>query len=395
MSLGARLRQYRTARSYSLDDLVKRMDGLVSKQALSKYEHDRATPRPTVLAALARALDVNTSQLLAEPRYRFEAVAFRALSSLPKKEREAIESTVQLELERRLALMDKLGIAPAYPFNDVITVADDFSQVERAAEELRYAWNLGGGPISSVVDTLESKGVHLIDVDSGRAFDGLAVIARDDAGERVACGVAARLEIARARQRMNHAHELGHLAMQVAECVDEEAAARRFAGAFLYPAEAVRADFGVRRNRVRVHELLAAKERWGISVQAVLFRLRDLSVIDETNYTWWCRYVNQAGWRTEEPGEQPRERSTWAETHALRAEAEGLIARDALAQYAPALVNAESAEPLDRRTLMSLPLSERRALMKAQADALSAQYNRTLDREWLDADLGEWDSTDD
>lgn len=395
MSLGARLRQYRTARSYSLDDLVRRMDGLVSKQALSKYEHDRATPRPTVVAALARALDVKPSQLLAEPRYRFESVAFRALAALPKKEREAIDSTVRLELERRLLLMDKLGITPEYPLNTTFVVADDPRQAEHAAEQLRYAWNLGGGPISSVVDTLESKGVHLIDVDSGRAFDGLAVIARDDTGERVACGVAARLEIARARQRMNHAHELGHLAMRVAEGVDEEAAARRFAGAFLYPAEAVRKDFGARRNRVRVPELLAAKERWGISIQGVLFRLRDLSVIDETTYTWWCRYVNQAGWRTEEPGELPRERSTWSETHALRAEAEGLIARETLAEYAPALGRLESADPLDRRALMSLPLSERHALMKAQAEAIAAQYNRALDRQWLDADLGEWDSTDD
>jgi hypothetical protein len=40
-------------------------------------------------------------------------------------------------------------------------------------------------------------------------------------------------------------------------------------------------------------------------------------------------------------------------------------------------------------------MSERRALMKAQADALAVQYNRALDRQWLDADLGEWDSTDD
>lgn len=395
MSLGARLRQYRTARSYSLDDLVKRMDGLVSKQALSKYEHGRAMPRPTVLTALARALDVRPSHLIAEPRYRFESVAFRALTSLPKKMREGIESTVQLELERRLTLMDKLGIAPEYPFKDILTVADDSSQVEHAAEELRYAWNLGGGPISSVVDALESKGVHLIDVDSGRAFDGLAVIARDDAGERIACGVAARLEIARARQRMNHAHELGHLAMQVAEGVDQEAAARRFAGAFLYPAEAVRKDFGTRRDRVRTQELVAAKERWGISIQGVLFRLRDLSVIDETSYTWWCRYVNQAGWRAEEPGELPRERSTWAETHALRAEAEGLIARDALAEYAPAITDADLAEPLDRRALMGLPLSERHALMRAQADAIAAEYNRAVDREWLNADLGEWDQADD
>lgn len=392
MSLGSRLRQYRTARGYTLDELVARMDGLVSKQALSKYEHDRAMPRATVLIALARALDVKGAHLTSEPRYRFEPVAYRALASLPKKEQETIESAVELELERRLTLMDKLGIRPEYPFREPLEIRDDVREVEQAAEELRYAWNLGGAPIASVVDTLESKGVHLIDIDTERKFDGLAVIASDETGERIACGIAARLEVSRARQRMSHAHELGHLSMRVADGLDDEAAASRFAGAFLYPAEAVRSDFGERRNRVTAEELLAAKERWGVSIQGVLYRLRDLSVIDETSYTFWCKYISRAGWRTEEPGEQPRERSTWAETHAFRAEAEGLIAREALAEYVPSLAQGHRPTPLDRRALMSLPLSERRALMKMHADAVAAEYNRTIDAEWLDADMGEWES---
>lgn len=391
MSLGARLRQYRTARGYTLDELVECMDGLVSKQALSKYEHGRATPRPTVLIALAKALDVNAAHLMSEPRYHFEPAAYRALASLPKKEQETIESAVELELERRLILMDKLGIVPEYPFGESLDVTHDVREAERAAEELRYAWNLGGAPIASVVDTLESKGVHLIDVDTERKFDGLAVIATDETGERIACGIAARLELSRARQRMSLAHELGHLSMRVADGLDDEAAASRFAGAFLYPAEAVRNDFGVRRNRVTVDELLAAKKRWGMSVQGVLRRLRDLQVIDETSYKWWCMFVSRAGWRTEEPGEEPREYSTWVETHAHRAAAEGLIAREALAEYIPAASSRTAPEDTDRRALLKLPLAERRAYMRAQADAHAAEYNAMIDRAWLDADLGEWD----
>ncbi|MCK8114799.1 helix-turn-helix domain-containing protein [Anaerosoma tenue] len=391
MSLGARLHQYRTARNYTLDELAERMGGLVSKQALSKYEHDRATPRPTVLIALAKALDVRAAHLMSEPRYHFEPVAYRALASLPKKEQETIESAVELELERRLTLMDKLGITPEYPFSEPLEIRDDVREVEHAAEELRHAWNLGGAPIASVVDTLESKGVHLIDVDTERKFDGLTVIATDETGKRVACGIAARLEVSQARQRMSHAHELGHLAVRVTESVDEEATARRFAGAFLYPADAVQTEFGARRSRVTVDELLAAKKRWGMSVQGVLRRLRDLQVIDETSYKWWCMFVNRAGWRTEEPGEEPREHSTWVETHAHRAAAEGLIAREALAEYIPAVSSRTAPEDIDRRALLRLPLAERRAYMRAQAEAHAAEYNAMIDQAWLDADLGEWD----
>lgn len=390
MSLGARLRQYRTARSYTLDELVERMGGVVTKQALSKYEHDRAMPRTTVLLALARALDINASRLIAEPEYHFQLVAYRALASLPKKEQETIESTVQLELERRLTLMDKLGIMHSFPFKNAETPISDVSAAEYAAGELRHAWNLGGGPIASVVDTLESNGVHLIDVDTERKFDGLAVIATDEHGEQVACGIAARLEVSRARQRMSHAHEVGHLSMRVSEGVDEEAAARLFAGAFLYPADAVCAEFGAHRTRVTTDELLAAKRRWGMSIQGVVRRLRDLEVIDETSYKWWCMYINRVGWRTDEPGDEPREHSTWVETYAHRAAAEGLIAQETLVDYIPTISNRTVPEDMDRRALLKLPLAERRAFMKAQAEARAAEYNAMIDREWLDAGMGEW-----
>jgi transcriptional regulator with XRE-family HTH domain/Zn-dependent peptidase ImmA (M78 family) len=390
VSLGSRIRQYRTARGYSLDDLAGRMDPPVSKQALSKYEHDRALPRPTVLISLARALDVKAARLIAEPKYDFQPVAYRALASLPKRERESIENTVITELERRLLLSDRLGLEMVFPFMGAETDIACVTDAEHAAAELRAVWGLGDAPVASVVDSVESHGGHLIEIDTPRKFDGLAVVALDD-GKPVACGIATRRRASRSRQRMSIAHEAGHLAMRVLEGVDDEKAARRFAGAFLYPEHAVRDEFGSRRTRITVNELLAAKGKWGISMQGVLYRLHDLQVLDDTGYTWWCMYMNRSGWRQEEPAEEPRERSTWNETHARRAEAEGLIARETLLEYVPGA----GAEPrhmdIDRRALMALPPGERAAIIRAQVESIAEEYNREIDHEWLGADLGEWD----
>ncbi|MCE5190958.1 MAG: hypothetical protein LLG08_04255 [Actinomycetia bacterium] len=44
-------------------------------------------------------------------------------------------------------------------------------------------------------------------------------------------------------------------------------------------------------------------------------------------------------------------------------------------------------DDIDRRALLRLPLSERRAYLKAQADAYAEEYNRSIDHEWLDANL--------
>ncbi len=392
MSLGTRIRQYRTARGLTLDRLVQRMGGTITKQALSKFENDRATPRPTVLLDIARALEVKAAHLTSEPVYRFELVAYRALASLPKRDAEHIENLVRLELERRILLMDRLGIEHADPFAGATPQVSDVRGAEYAANEVRAVWNLGGGPIGNVVDALESKGVHLIDVNTVREFDGLAVVAIDEDGSRVACGAATRSETSRARQRMSHAHELGHLAMDVSETVDQEKAARRFAGAFLYPEDAVRAEFGSRRSRITQDELFAAKRRWGISMQGVLYRLKDLEILDDAGYVWWCRRINQVGWRSNEPGEQPTEESTWSDVFAHRAAAEGLIAAETLAEYVPRAATRTVPEDIDRRALMKLPRAERERILMAQASEFAAEYAEFIDHEWLDADLVELDS---
>lgn len=395
MSIGVRLRQYRTARGYTLDELVERMGGVVTKQALSKYEHDRAMPRPTVLVALAKALEIKAARLIGEPVYAFEVVGFRAMAALPRAAEESITNCVEIELERRLDLTERLGIVIPFPFERAIPVRD-VGAAEHAADALRDEWDLGGGPIASVVDTLESKGVHLFEVETDKKFDGLAVVARDETGARVACGVAARVETSRGRQRMNHAHEAGHLAMRVADGVDSERAARRFGGAFLFPEVAVREQFGSHRRRITVEELLIAKRRWGVSVQALLYRLHDLEILDDASHKWWCMYVNKAGWRIAEPADEAPERSDWSEAHAYRAAAEGLIAREALAEYVPSLALRADHFPgdIDRRALMKLPLADRKVIMRAHADSMADLYNAELDRDWLDADLGELDTDD-
>jgi transcriptional regulator with XRE-family HTH domain/Zn-dependent peptidase ImmA (M78 family) len=395
MSIGVRMRQYRTARGYTLDELAERMGGVVTKQALSKYEHDAAMPRPTVLVAMARALDVKAARLAGEPAYRFEVVGFRALTALPKAEQESIANRVEIELERRMDLADRLGVVVPFPFERTFKVGD-VSAAEHAAGELREAWDLGGGPIANVVDTLESRGVHLFEVQTDRKFDGLAIVARDESGHRVACGVAARAETSRGRQRMSHAHEVGHLAVATAEGIDAELAARRFGGAFLFPASAVVDQFGAHRRRITAEELVVAKQRWGMSVQALLYRLHDLEILDDAGYKWWCMYVNKAGWRTAEPGDEAPERSIWNEAHAYRAAAEGLIGREQLAEYVPAVRDRAARFPgdIDRRALMRLPVAERREIMRAHAESIAEQYNHDLDGAWLDADLGEWDAGD-
>ena len=60
--IGERLIQLRLAQNLTLDALAEKMGGIVTKQALSKYEQNQAQPSPIVLTKLSAALGVKASR---------------------------------------------------------------------------------------------------------------------------------------------------------------------------------------------------------------------------------------------------------------------------------------------------------------------------------------------
>ena len=89
--IGRRLKQLRLARNLSLEALATMMGGMVTKQAIWKYENDKASPSPSVLAKLAGALGVNGSYLLTEPSIRVEFIAYRKSGNLEEQKIRKVE----------------------------------------------------------------------------------------------------------------------------------------------------------------------------------------------------------------------------------------------------------------------------------------------------------------
>lgn len=109
-----RIRTLRLARGLTQEELVLAMGGIVTKQALSKYENDKATPARRTAVELARALKVKAAELFAPPRYDIKFVAYRAYSRLGTRARAVIEGVVAEQLATRLELQERLGLAPTY-----------------------------------------------------------------------------------------------------------------------------------------------------------------------------------------------------------------------------------------------------------------------------------------
>ena len=112
------------------------------------------------------------------------------------------------------------------------------------------------------------------------------------------------------RLRWDLAHELGHLVMHAGKRTGDketESQADIFAGAFLLPRRALLREFP-RRDRIDWASVFALKQRWGVSVAAVVRGAYRLGLVSELQQTSAFKYISFNGWRKREPGEPPQER---------------------------------------------------------------------------------------
>ena len=79
-----RLKSARVMQGLSMDALCARMDNIISKQSISKYETGKMMPDSTVLIALANALQVSVDYLFRPFRTDLQSIEFRKNQTCPK-----------------------------------------------------------------------------------------------------------------------------------------------------------------------------------------------------------------------------------------------------------------------------------------------------------------------
>ena len=123
--------------------------------------------------------------------------------------------------------------------------------------------------------------------------------------------------------------------LDVSRGLDAEGAGQRFAGAFLMPGEALRLEVGKRRSALAIDEFLALKRVFGVSIQALTHRCRDLDIIGAATYRALFNEFGRLGWRSppyEEYGAMAGELPNRFGRLCLRALAEGAISESKAAE---------------------------------------------------------------
>ncbi|MCY4590077.1 MAG: XRE family transcriptional regulator [Alphaproteobacteria bacterium] len=336
MSIGQRIRVSRRAAGLSLRDLEARIDNRVSAQAISKYERDESMPSSGVLIVLANALDVSVDYLASDSEIALEAVDFRRKRLTSKREEAQVEAKVLDLLERYLTVEEILclpTVARDMPRDAPWPVLHDVAEAEQAALGLRGHWGLGLDPIPNLVELLEERGVKVLSM-SLTNIDGLtARVRRED--RSIASVIVVNRRDSGERQRFTVAHELGHMFLDVPQKLDDEKAAHRFAGAFLIPAETLRAEIGKHRKSIGWSELFDLKQIFGVSVQALTYRCKDLGIFANPLFRRLFNEFNRRGWRSppyREPWAMKGEEPKRFERLCFRALAEGAISESRAAE---------------------------------------------------------------
>ena len=298
--IGKRLKLARAAAGLSLRDVSARIDNRVSAQQIGKYERDEDVPGSGVLIALSHALGVSIDYLVGDQAMVLEGVEFRKKQITGKKEQAQIQAKALHLIERYLMVEGILGLPSAEwdkPREAPFPVCQ-IGEADRAAQYLREHWNLGIDPIPHLVELLEDRGIKVLVVESEENIDGLAAQVRRSRGEPVPI-IVIRRGVHGERQRFNLAHELGHMVMDVqGDDKFREKAAHRFAGAFLMPAEALWSNVGRHRSSIGWSELLALKQLFGASVQAITYRCGDMGIFPPSLTQSLFREYSRLGFRT-------------------------------------------------------------------------------------------------
>lgn len=297
-----RLRSARVMNGLSLQDLADRIANRVSRQSLHKYEKGLAMPDSETLGLLCQALRVRPDYFNREVVVDLGEINFRKLNKCPVKEQHSIVERTREILSRYIELEELANVDDEFVNPIQHTSINGVDDIEAIAEQLRECWHLCGKAIPNVIEMLEDNHVKVIEIEAGEEFDGLQTWIKKNSSMPVIVLNTSRLK-SKDRKRFTALHELGHLLLPL-EGVSEKMAEKychTFAGAMLFPRKAAEKELGKNRSKLSIHELGIIKQQYGISIQAIVYRAFNLNIISESYKNYFFKYINEMGWKVEEP----------------------------------------------------------------------------------------------
>jgi len=156
------------------------------------------------------------------------------------------------------------------------------------AMRLRDEWHLGYDAIGNVQDVLEEHGIKVICTEAPSGFDGVSGIVNGKDCIVVLNKNQKHVE----RRRFTTMHELGHLLFDkrfspTLTLREKEKLCDAFANEMLLPSRVVRTVFSP-GERISTFEVRRLQIVYGISFDAIIHKLHDMGIINDSKYKTYC-----------------------------------------------------------------------------------------------------------
>ncbi|GAB6035858.1 XRE family transcriptional regulator [Fundidesulfovibrio butyratiphilus] len=302
-----RLVEARMARGLSQTGLAS-ITGL-HRQSISNYESGRQSPREDNLIVIANKLGFPRGYFYKPTRQRdTHAIHFRSLARASQADRD--QATCRLHW-----IQDLIDYLDEFFDPQVVNLPDygrgrspksiSDKEIETIATNVRRDFGLKDGPISNMTWLLQNNGILVFRMSGPELetedLDGFSTWM--DNGKNPVIVLSGR-RTTLCRDRMNLAHELGHLILHknhFPENRDEHKIMERqvflFAGCLLLPSTTYFKSI----SYPSLDAFLAVKQVWKVSVKAQIERCYRANLIGEDRRRLMYMQYNRRGWSTLEP----------------------------------------------------------------------------------------------
>jgi Zn-dependent peptidase ImmA (M78 family)/DNA-binding XRE family transcriptional regulator len=289
-----RIKQARELAGLTQQELAENIG--VQQAWIAKIENGRKPPSFELMAAIARQVQQPVAFFAQDSAHELGdgTLLFRAKANISRKK--------EIEARRHAEIVLELGLRLSAHFNNIpVSLTPLKEKPVDAAQLVRTQLGLDDvSPIPHLVRAVEKAGVFVLSIpkfDDRYAFAMWGGIEQRTPLMAIADGAPGD------QLRFSVAHEIGHLVMHKGAFAGRqvEMEAHEFAAELLAPERGVKSDLMI--QKITLDRLGELKLKWGVSIQALLRRSFELSVITERQYRYLLQQVSMRGWRTKEPFE--------------------------------------------------------------------------------------------
>ncbi len=291
---GLRVKQARELRKFTQTELARRV-GVVQSTIAKMEVNVREWPDELVEAiAFQTGFHVSFFQQGIGPEFPLGSLLFRCRATLAGTEKASLRQMAMLEFEIAERLSAKVKPLPLHlpSFNG--------EDPKVAARVTRTTLGLSPDePIANLINKLERNGVFVLALpETHEKFDAFSLWSDTDPRRPI---MAVGSGKSGDRLRLSCAHECAHLVLHKSprgNLADIEKEAQSFAAEFLLPEEAMRREI---KRSPSLTDLAKLKPRWGVSIQALIYRAYNLELLTERQYRYMFEQVSRMKLRKKEP----------------------------------------------------------------------------------------------